>query len=50
MPIKAMLIERTSKNGNKYVCIEITITDKVKKLVFLNNAELELIKLNANNK
>ena len=50
MPIKAELVERTSQKGNKFICIEVSITDKIKKLVFLNNAELELIRLNANNK
>ena len=50
MPIKAELVERTSHKGNKYICIEISITDKIKKYVFLDNAEIELIRLNANNK
>ena len=45
MPIKAMLVERTSAKGSKYVCIEVYITDKIKKLVFLTEAELELLKL-----
>lgn len=50
MPIKAMLVEKTSKKGNKYVCIELTIAENVKKIVLLEKAELELIKLTANNK
>lgn len=45
MEVKATLVERTSKNGNQYTAIEISITDKVKKLVFLNESELELLKL-----
>lgn len=50
MPIKAVLVEKTSKSGNPYVAIEVYITDKIKKLVFLTQAELELLKLQANNK
>lgn len=50
MPIKAVLVEKTSKSGNPYVAIEVYITDKVKKLVFLTEAELELLKLQSNNK
>lgn len=50
MNIKAVLVERMSKSGNPYVAIEVYVTDKIKKLVFLTPAELELIKMNANNK
>lgn len=49
MQIKAMLVERVSSKGSKYVCIEVYITEKIKKLVFLTEAELELIKLNSKN-
>ena len=45
MNMNAVLVEKTSKNGNKYVCIEVYLTDKVKKIVFLNDSEVELIKL-----
>ncbi len=45
MPIKAEIVEKVSNKGNKYICIEITITDTYKKIVFLEQAELELIKL-----
>lgn len=45
MNIKSELVEKTSKSGNKYVCIEVSLTDKVKKVVFLTDAEVELIKL-----
>lgn len=48
--IKAVLVERESKNGNKYVCVELSITDKVKKYVFLTDAELELVRLSVNQK
>lgn len=45
MPIKAELVEKTSKDGNKYVAVEITLYGDVKKVVFLTQAEKELIKL-----
>lgn len=43
MPIKCMLVERTSKNGVKYVCLEINLTETYKKLVFLTPSEKELL-------
>lgn len=43
--INAELVERTSKTGKKYIAIEVTIADKITKLVFLTQAEVELIKL-----
>lgn len=49
MNIPAKLEERVSKNGNPYICIVVKITDKVEKLVFLNEAELELIRLTYGN-
>lgn len=45
MPIKCSLVERTSKEGNKYVALEIELTNTYKKLVFLTQAEKELIVL-----
>lgn len=45
MKIKAELVERISKTGNPYIAVEVTIIDKIKKLVFLSPAEIELIKL-----
>lgn len=45
MPIKCNLVERINKDGNKYQCLEIYITDNVKKLVFLTQAEKELLVL-----
>lgn len=45
MEVKATLEERTSKKGNKYFCIVLKITDTLEKVVFLDNAELELCKL-----
>lgn len=49
MNVNAELVEKISKNGNKYVCIEISLTDKVKKVVFLTDAEVELLKLYLSN-
>lgn len=40
------LVERISKNGNKYTALEIYLTENVKKLILLNEAEIELLKLN----
>lgn len=45
MNVKAVLVDRTSKKGNKYTCIEVYITNNIKKLIFLSDAELELLKL-----
>ena len=45
MNVPAKLEQRTSKAGSQYFCIVVNITDTVEKLVFLDKAELELIKL-----
>lgn len=50
MPIKCELVERVSKDGVKYVCLEIYITPTYKKLVFLKTAEIELLKLSYKDK
>ena len=49
MNLKATLVEKKSKTGKPYICIEVYITENIKKMVFLTQAELELIKLKANN-
>ncbi len=49
MNIPAKLEERVSKSGNPYFCIVIKITDEVEKLVFLDKAEIELIRLTYGN-
>ncbi len=49
MPIECKLVERTSKNGVKYVCLEINLTKTYKKLVFLTPSEKELIVLSNKN-
>lgn len=49
MDVKATLVERVSKkSGNTYTAISIKLTDKIEKLVFLNQAEMELLKLKNN--
>ncbi len=48
MKLNAIVCEKVSKKGNPYICIEVYLTDKIKKMVFLNEAELELIKIYAN--
>lgn len=45
MPIECNLVQRTSKNGKDYVCLEIRISEHSRKIVFLTDSELELIKL-----
>lgn len=45
MKIEGILVERVSKAGNAYTAVELQITDKLKKLVFLSPAEIELLKL-----
>lgn len=51
MPIKCQLVERTSKEGNRYQALEIELTKGYKKLVFLTPAEKELLMLsNSGNK
>lgn len=45
MNLKAVLVEKISKKGNPYIAVEVTITENIKKLVFLTQAEIELLKL-----
>ena len=45
MEFKAKLLEKTSKNGNVYYVLEIKLTDTYSKTVFLDKADLEIIKL-----
>ncbi len=42
---KATLETRTSKKGSQYEVLVIKLTDNLEKLVFLDQAELELLKL-----
>lgn len=42
---KATLETRTSKKGSEYQVLVIKLTDNLEKLVFLEQAELELLKI-----
>lgn len=45
--VRATLETRVSKkSGKTYQCIVIKLTDSYEKVVFLDNAEIELIKMN----
>ena len=47
MKLDAQLITKTSKKtGNEYTALEIDLGMGIKKLVFLNSAELAIIQLN----
>ncbi len=46
---KATLETRTSKKGTEYEVLVIKLTDNLEKLVFLDQAELELLKLSKPN-
>lgn len=50
MNIKCQLVEKVSQKGNTYICLEISLTDNYKKIVFLDTAEIELLKLQATTK
>lgn len=49
---ECLLETRTSKKGTTYEVLVIKLTDRLEKLVFLDQAELELLKMNSskNNK
>ena len=47
---KATLETRTSKKGNEYEVLVIKLTDNYERLVFLEHAELELLKLSSKDK
>ena len=49
MDLNARLVQKTSKKGNNYYAIEVEITQDYKKVVFLDQAELELIKVSSKN-
>ena len=48
MDLKCRLETRTSKEGKPYEVIVIKLTDTYEKLVFLDSAEKELIKMTNN--
>lgn len=45
MELKCTLETRTKKDGSNYEVIVIKLTDKLEKLVFLENAEKEALRL-----
>lgn len=45
--MKCEIVEKVSKTGNKYVVLQVQLTPSYTKDVFLEQAELELIKLYA---
>lgn len=45
MDLKCQLVTRTSKEGKPYEVIVIQLTDTYEKLVFLDTAEKELVKM-----
>ena len=46
--LEATLETRKSKEGNDYQVVVIKLTDTYEKLVFLDKAELELIRFSSN--
>lgn len=46
MDVNCTLEERLSKKGNTYKVLVIKLTPNYEKLVFLENAEIELLNLN----
>lgn len=44
--LKATLVKRTSKKGTEYECVMVQLTPTYEKPVFLETAELELIRAN----
>lgn len=48
MDVKCRLETRTSKEGKPYEVLVIKLTDTYEKLVFLDSAEKELLKLSQN--
>jgi len=49
MDVKCRLETRTSKEGKPYEVLVIKLTDTYEKLVFLDSAEKELIKMSNDN-
>ena len=43
--LDALLEEKESKKGTKYVCVSIQLTKTLCKTIFLDPAEVELVKL-----
>lgn len=49
MKLDCELVEKLSKQNKPYFCIVIHLTENLDKLVFLTQAELEIIRLNSDN-
>ena len=49
MEVKATLEDRVSKIGHKYTVLVVKLTDTLEKLVFLEQSEIELLKLREKN-
>lgn len=51
-PVKVtgLLQEKTSAKGNKYICIDIRLTENYTKTVFIEKAEEEIIRLALSNR
>lgn len=45
MKLNAELVTKTSKDGKPYTCILVHLAPNYDKVVFLTNAEIELIKV-----
>lgn len=45
MELQSRLEQRVSKDGKPYFCIIIKLTDELDKIVFLEPAELQCVKL-----
>lgn len=50
MNLKCQIVEKVSAKGNKYIALEVYLTPDYKKVVFLDQAEIELIKLSNSTK
>ena len=48
MQVELEVVKRTSKSNKEYECLEITLPNGYKKLVFLGFDELELLKYKLN--
>lgn len=45
MDVKAKIVEKTSKAGNKYICVEIPVSSTYTITLFPSKAEVELLKV-----
>lgn len=47
--VKATLEERVSKKGSTYTALVVKLTDTCEKVIFLESAEIELLKMKKEN-